>query len=514
VQLVKGVFKGGGAKGALYAGALEAVQEHDIWFSEVAGASAGAITAAFVAAGARPDDLRNLEEEGRGLLAFPSTLTRAMNLRDRGGILSFEALRDWLSKSLKTLCVERLKMSERCGIGWGRGAVGKNGPTFEQLADAGAIPLHIACADLSSRAPVVFNVRLTPKLYVAHAAAASSSIPFVFQTPDLIADAKGALAGRIMVSDGGVMANLPMFVFTDDAFRAVADLGERGPEPVVGFTFVDRDASRFTGQSHRPGKDYRERFKDVSGTTTFDEQLVAAGLKRPPKPKKVRQAGSTPTRWHVLVVGLLSAMLRVVETVVLPPLSFLLGLTQWRGYPSAVLSSPNRRARRWIQFGDRVTGVAPGLVVLGALLVIPALVFGLPAIFVFLWPDWHTTDGGLFDNTMHLLGSVLMTVLAVVACLLVVVIAVLGLVGYLVGWVAKPVAALVGPDLVATFMRNPQEPAWAGAGGDDVIIRIVVPEGWTALRSTEKPDVMAAEIECARVSVGEQLERAGLGSRE
>jgi predicted acylesterase/phospholipase RssA len=505
VQLVKGVFKGGGAKGALYAGALEAVQEHDIWFSEVAGSSAGAITAAFVAAGARPDDLRNLEEDGRGLLALPSTLTRAMNLRDRGGILSFEALRDWLAESLKKVCVERLKMS----------AVGKNGPTFEQLADAGAIPLHIACADLSSRAPVVFNVRLTPKLYVAHAAAASSSIPFVFQTPDLIADAKGALAGRIMVSDGGVMANLPMFVFTDDAFRAVADLGERGPERVVGFTFVDRDASRYTGHSHRPGKDYRERFKDVSRTTTFDEQLVAAGLKAPPKVKKDRQAGSTPTWRHVLVVGLVSAVLRVVETVVLPPLSFLLGLTQWRGYPSAVLSSPNRRARRWILFGDRVTGVAPGLVVLGALLVIPALVFGIPAILVFLWPDWHTpTTGGLFENIVHLLGSVAMTVLAVIVCLLVVVIAVLGLVGYLVGWVAKPVAALVGPDLVATFMRNPQEPAWAGAGGDDVIIRIRVPEGWNALRSTEDPHVMAAEIECARVSVGEQLERAGLGSRK
>jgi hypothetical protein len=61
-------------------------------------------------------------------------------------------------------------------------------------------------------------------------------------------------------------------------------------------------------------------------------------------------------------------------------------------------------------------------------------------------------------------------------------------------------------------MRNPQEPAWSGAGGEDVIIRIVVPEGWTALRSTPDSEVMAAEIERVRVSVGEQLDRAGFAA--
>ena len=120
MQLVKGVFKGGGAKGALYAGALQAVEEHGIWFSEVAGSSAGAITAAFVAAGARPDDLRRLEVEGRKLLKLPSTMVRAMNLRNTGGVLSFEALRAWLATSLRDLCGVRLGIS---GFPWwpGRG---------------------------------------------------------------------------------------------------------------------------------------------------------------------------------------------------------------------------------------------------------------------------------------------------------------------------------------------------------------------------------------------------------
>lgn len=45
------VFKGGGAKGIAYAGAIQACEEHRIVFPEVAGSSAGAITATLVACG-------------------------------------------------------------------------------------------------------------------------------------------------------------------------------------------------------------------------------------------------------------------------------------------------------------------------------------------------------------------------------------------------------------------------------------------------------------------------------
>jgi predicted acylesterase/phospholipase RssA len=48
---VDGVFEGGGALGTAYVGALMALQEHRIWFKRVAGTSAGAITAAMIAAG-------------------------------------------------------------------------------------------------------------------------------------------------------------------------------------------------------------------------------------------------------------------------------------------------------------------------------------------------------------------------------------------------------------------------------------------------------------------------------
>src|SRR5215212_6810338 len=42
-QLVYGVFKGGGAEGVAYVGALEALVERRVWFRSVAGSSAGAL---------------------------------------------------------------------------------------------------------------------------------------------------------------------------------------------------------------------------------------------------------------------------------------------------------------------------------------------------------------------------------------------------------------------------------------------------------------------------------------
>ena len=49
--LVDGIFKGGGAGGITYVGGLQALARNGIWFKRVAGTSAGAITAAIIAAG-------------------------------------------------------------------------------------------------------------------------------------------------------------------------------------------------------------------------------------------------------------------------------------------------------------------------------------------------------------------------------------------------------------------------------------------------------------------------------
>lgn len=71
--LVDGVFEGGGNLGTAYIGALMALEERGVWFKRVAGTSAGAITAALVAAGYTAEELNWLS-------APPGTFPRPSRL--------------------------------------------------------------------------------------------------------------------------------------------------------------------------------------------------------------------------------------------------------------------------------------------------------------------------------------------------------------------------------------------------------------------------------------------------
>jgi predicted acylesterase/phospholipase RssA len=70
-RLTRGVFEGGGAKGILYVGALEGMLRRKLWFSEVAGASAGAIVATLVASGMEPRQMRSEMEKALDALSPP-----------------------------------------------------------------------------------------------------------------------------------------------------------------------------------------------------------------------------------------------------------------------------------------------------------------------------------------------------------------------------------------------------------------------------------------------------------
>ena len=54
----KGVFQGGGCRGFAYVGAYKAAVDAGVIFTEVCGTSAGSIFAAFIAAGATPEQMR------------------------------------------------------------------------------------------------------------------------------------------------------------------------------------------------------------------------------------------------------------------------------------------------------------------------------------------------------------------------------------------------------------------------------------------------------------------------
>lgn len=501
-----GVFKGGGAKGALYAGACEAVRDRGLTFSQVAGSSAGAITAAMLACGATPRHLREFEATGRSLLAIPPGVRAALNLHNSGGVLSFEDLRKWLTECLTSLFEVELDGHPASDAG----------PTFAELEAAGGIPLYIACADLNWRAPVVFSASLTPDLPVALAAAASSAIPMMFETPRLsLPEAEGG----IPVIDGGVMANLPLFVFADQDYRAMAGILDTAVEDrIVGFTLVDTESPRHTGDSGDIGDEYRRRFAAVDDVTTISEIMVSryerGGHESLARRYQHRRSGNAAlARVTSVLLSAIDLVLRIVEILVLVPLVWLLNWTRHPTQRGGEITATGKRARRWTQFANGVFDLAPAYLVIGLILLIPVLIFGMPTVAVALWPDWTSPfdENNVFQGSWMVLVIGLVWVVSVVGLVLVVVLVLLGVATFVVGWVAKPVIDEVGQKLVATFMRNPQEPAWTGAGADQLLIRIEVPPGWTMMRSTERADEMDAELDKVQQSVDRQLETAGLG---
>lgn len=179
----RGVFQGGGCRAAAFAGAFEAAHEHGVSFSEVAGTSAGAITAALIGAGATPSQVSEFLEEldFRQFLvpAGPRMLTKPGLLVAKHGVYSSTPIQHWMEKRLSSL-------------------TGQPSPVkFSDLA----IPTLVVATDLVRRATVTWGAEHNGSVDVALAVRCSCTIPLFF----------APVHGRYV--DGGLLSNLPSFVF-------------------------------------------------------------------------------------------------------------------------------------------------------------------------------------------------------------------------------------------------------------------------------------------------------------
>lgn len=213
------VFQGGGCKAIAYIGAYEKAYLEGVFFSELAGTSAGAVIAALIAAGASPDFLKNIVKEvdfkefkrpcGKsGLMTKIGAIYliwKAKRKREGIGIkdipriwkgckpYSLEALNNYLGFYDSDVVKE--KMEE-----WLLKLTRKNDVTFKDLAPN----LHIVATDVINKRVTEWNKIDTPDMSVAKAVQASCSIPVYFTPTD-----------RKWV-DGGLMCNCPDFIFGDD----------------------------------------------------------------------------------------------------------------------------------------------------------------------------------------------------------------------------------------------------------------------------------------------------------
>jgi predicted acylesterase/phospholipase RssA len=465
--LVHGVFEGGGAKGVLYVGALEGVLSRGLWFSAVAGSSAGAITAAMIAAGLRPEDMRARMNEGLQAMALPATVNAYRRLRKASGFLNHAAVRTWLTCVLRTQ-VQKLAAAPE-----------NEGPTFAELFDLTGIELHVVAVDLSGRRVMVFNRTLTPLADVADAVMASATIPIAFEPLIFMTDSvrpaadapttgkpEATFASRL-IADGGIASNFPSFVFRDEGFRAYAGLASvPDTTPIVGFLLDESPAD---------SKDLREVYRSGRFAATINDiaEEVSSGAAVP----AFRRRRTVEHKiGHAIRLGL-GWLLYVLEYAMLTPVRLVTtsveNRTVWN-WPNPT----NRHASLWLAAlrSSVSTSSLP-------------LFFGAAAFTIIFWTGFIRIATWLlsllgdyeFDGLSKILGFIVGLLFSLSALVLAAWMFLLGIGTFVLLRVAYPILGRFGRPLIQTFLQTPAESPWAGYGKNETLVRIKVPSGMTTL---------------------------------
>ena len=224
-QTCFGVFQGGGCRGAAFVGALDEAMARGIGFAGVAGTSAGSIVAALLGAGATPEFLHKALTD----LVFPDLLEPPMEVsKEKVGIAERiglfvarrrmpEAAKIWKFHGLYSSAgLEKwmnLRLAELLPF--------KPPIKFHHLP----IPTYVIAADIFTNDVKTFSNFDSEGEDVAFAVRCSCSIPGFFQP-----------VGRRYI-DGGVLSNLPSFVFSRPQFNQDKPLANR----ILAFTLVQKN---------------------------------------------------------------------------------------------------------------------------------------------------------------------------------------------------------------------------------------------------------------------------------
>lgn len=294
-RLIYAIFEGGGAKGIAHLGAVAAVEQLNLSIAGVAGASAGAFVAALLAAGYRSNELLDPGTPTSNLLAAqnlgPLDLLDVRKWRHFNGMLrsagwlvgaamlagapgafcvrpramltlaflghglghfSTDAVRDFVNDRVR----------ERLGDLWaaaGRGGEVPNPVCFKDLeyeTYPQLRPLKIIATDVLHMRPVLFDRIRTPEVPIGDAVAASIAIPVVFQ-PVTVRGLPDGFGSALFV-DGGLVSNLPFWVFGEEKM-AVERANPGDPAvPIVAFTLKDEAPAP---PPRGPGKELPDRLR-------------------------------------------------------------------------------------------------------------------------------------------------------------------------------------------------------------------------------------------------------------
>lgn len=244
------VFEGGGAKGVAYVGALQALIDNGHTIGRVAGTSAGAITAALLAAGYTPSEIGGIISEKKDGISVFNTFYDVRSKKDfkinhfkNSFISAFvnklkwllipNCIRYYLAALLFNIliffkCYRMLYSFIRLG-GVYHGATfrtwlvnkialktGLYDPTLKELYDRTNNHFTCIASDITSGDILILNHITAPELPVSKAVRMSMSIPVVFECV-LWRDEFGLYNGNNIsgheIADGGIISNFPLFLF-------------------------------------------------------------------------------------------------------------------------------------------------------------------------------------------------------------------------------------------------------------------------------------------------------------
>ena len=206
-MVIYGVFEGGGVKGTGLVGAVAATEQKGYTLNNVAGTSAGAIVAAFVAAGYNAAEMKDImfaldyrRFQDAGVLSSIPAVGKPLSLLFMKGIYKGDYFEHWIRDLLAQ----------------------KNIRTFGDLVqeETEMIPrqryrLQVVASDISRGKLIVLpwdalDYGIAPdELDVARAVRMSMSIPY-FYKPVVLRDKQKHVCHIV---DGGVLSNYPVWLF-------------------------------------------------------------------------------------------------------------------------------------------------------------------------------------------------------------------------------------------------------------------------------------------------------------
>lgn len=274
------VFEGGGAKGIALVGAWQEFTQRGYTFNRIIGTSAGAIMAAFLAAGFSTQELYGLltqKEEGKSVFNkflgvpqqfnaeavdksyvgewlksiqipfVPDPLEEQARTQIVNGLMghplfrhvfSFVELGGWYTADyFVAWLIRELNRGEYKGKPRRFGEL-----TLSQFYAKTKAEFSVTASDTTGGRLLILNHRTAPNLPLVWAVRMSMSIPFLWQEvvwrPEWGNYAQRPLAGHTIV-DGGVLSNFPMELLLSALPHVTDVMGPKGSEPVVGFLLDD-----------------------------------------------------------------------------------------------------------------------------------------------------------------------------------------------------------------------------------------------------------------------------------